>query len=52
MNSLLGGTWALISTIIRTLIGVISNYTYTLVITLATKSHEPFKHCSTLNAKP
>ena len=39
---LLGGSWDLVSKVISTLIGVISNYKYSyLFLTLFTKSHDP-----------
>ena len=52
-NTILGGSWDLVSKVISPLIGVIS--IVTLVITLLTKSHDPlsrFLFPKTLNPKP
>ena len=41
VSSLLGGSWDLVSMVISTLRGVISNYKYTYLLkTLVTKSHD------------
>ena len=42
-GSILGGSWDLVSTVISTLSGVISNYKYSYlnIIALVTKSHDP-----------
>ena len=48
-STLLGGSWDLVSKVIRTLIGVIS--IVTLIITLVTKSHDPLSMCQPLRSK-